>query len=345
MKRKENRAAGRIPLVLLFFATAVFLGSILLVCRALSGLASPAREILIAAVILLSAGAAAATSWFTGKNTAEKPLRLIREATEKISAGDFSVRIPLMHPVHAYTIYDIVIENINTMAAELEKKETLNADFISNLSHELKTPLSVIGSYAVLLRRENLPEEKRNEYLDAILLSVRKLTDFVTGVLRLTRLENAEIPPPDERIDLTEMLENAVLGFETVIEEKNIAITCDLEPVVCVSCPSYLEIIWNNLLSNALKFTPENGSVSVILRGDGEDFVVAVKDTGCGMTPETGSRIFEKFYQGDTSHAQEGNGLGLALVKKIIDIIGGSISVESELGKGSTFTVRIRKNA
>lgn len=345
MKKRKNRRADLLRWFLLFLAVGVFLGAILLICRALEALDSPLRQILSAAVVLLAAGGAATAAYLITKRMSEQPVRQILEATEKLSAGDYSVRIAPAHPKSAYTTLDVIIVNINTMAAELQKKETLNNDFLSNLSHELKTPLAVIRSYAALLLRGDLTEEKRGEYLETLLASTRKLTDLVTNILRLSKLEASETRPQVETVNLTEMLENAVLGFESVIERKNISVECDLEPVVCVSCPSYLEIIWNNLLSNALKFTQENGSVFVTLRADGEDCVVSVRDTGCGMTEETGNRIFEKFYQGDTSHAREGNGLGLALVKKIIDILGGSICVESEPGKGSTFSVRIRRSA
>ena len=133
-----------------------------------------------------------------------------------------------------------------------------------------------------------------------------------------------------------------ILSFENLLEEKNIALECDLDEVEIVSSPTYLEIVWNNLLSNAVKFTPEGGTISVSLKKAGENVVVKVTDTGCGISPEVGARIFDKFYQGDTSHAQEGNGLGLALVKKVIDILGGEITVSSELGKGSTFTIILK---
>ena len=145
-----------------------------------------------------------------------------------------------------------------------------------------------------------------------------------------------------ERINLTEMLSQSVLNYEEIIEKKKLNVDCQLDDVVIYSSPSYLEIVWNNLISNAVKFTEPGGSIGVILKEHIDKVTVSIKDTGCGISKEMGARIFDKFYQGETSHSGEGNGLGLPLVKKVIDIIGGEISVKSELGKGSVFTITLK---
>ena len=163
----------------------------------------------------------------------------------------------------------------------------------------------------------------------------------MTNVLKLNKLENQTLSPAFRRFRLDEMLAEAALAYEDVIERKHIDLICDLEETEIASAPDYLEIVWNNLLSNAVKFTGEGGTISLSLRTEGGKAIVRVADTGCGISAETGKHIFEKFYQGERSHAQEGNGLGLALVKKVIDLIGGEISVESEVGKGSAFTVTL----
>jgi signal transduction histidine kinase len=158
------------------------------------------------------------------------------------------------------------------------------------------------------------------------------------------KLENQQIFPQPQEFDLGEQLCECLLGFEDAWEKKNLEIETDIQDDVRIKSDSeLLSLVWNNLISNAVKFTPEGGTVGVTLKADGKKVFVSVRDTGCGMTAETGKHIFEKFYQGDTSHATQGNGLGLALVKRVVDILGGEIAVQSVYGQGSTFTVSIRR--
>jgi signal transduction histidine kinase len=214
--------------------------------------------------------------------------------------------------------------------------------FITDAGHEIKTPLAVIQNYSSLLNAENLPEHERKEYAVAISAAAIRLNTLITNVLRLSRLENQQIRPKSEQFDLGGQLTECLLGFENIWEEKEIEIEPDIEDdVIITSDRELLSIVWNNLLSNAFKFTEEGGTVSVSLRTEDKNAVVSVKDTGCGMPPETVRHVFDKFYQGDTSHSIQGNGLGLALVKRIVDIVGGEIRVESEPGEGSTFTVKL----
>lgn len=268
----------------------------------------------------------------------DKPVEQILSATERIAAGDFSVRLQQRHGYAEYDEYDCIMENLNLMAEALGKSEMLKTDFISNVSHELKTPLAVIKSYALLLQTEQ-DEGKRREYSDVLRKAASNLSDLVTNILRLSKLENEKIKPQKGYFRLEEVVESAVIGLEDKIEKKKIEVECDLEEVELYSAQVYWEIVLNNLVSNAVKFTDEGGRVAITLKNEGGTVVVKVTDTGCGISPETGKRIFEKFYQGDASHAQEGNGLGLALVKKVVDILGAKITVESALGKGSTFAV------
>ena len=272
----------------------------------------------------------------------DRPVREILEATEKIAAGDFSVRLTAVHTYEKYDDYDLIKENLNVMAAELGKSEILKTDFVSNVSHELKTPLSIIQNYVSLIGKSGLDEETRQKYVKTVLSATKRLSDLVGNILKLNKLEHQELSIETENIRLDEMLAQAILSYEELIEEKELEIVCDFEEVSIVSAPSYLEIVWNNLISNAIKFTNNGGKISVSVKSDGEKSIVKVSDTGCGISPETGAHIFDKFYQGDTSHAQEGNGLGLALVKKVIDVLGGEISVKSQQGKGSTFTIVLK---
>ncbi|MDE5896312.1 MAG: HAMP domain-containing histidine kinase, partial [Clostridia bacterium] len=202
---------------------------------------------------------------------------------------------------------------------------------------------AIIRNYAALLQNSNLGAAEREQYASTLVSASARLTALVTNILKLNKLEHREIQPEAEAetFRLDEQLAQAVLQFEDFIEKKNLQVECELEETSVVSSPSYLEIVWNNLLSNAVKFTEAGGRIAVTLMRAGGKAVVKISDSGCGISQDTGRHIFEKFYQGDTSHAQEGNGLGLALVKKVIDTLGGEISVESELGKGSTFTVAI----
>ncbi|MBQ8322553.1 MAG: HAMP domain-containing histidine kinase [Clostridia bacterium] len=272
----------------------------------------------------------------------DRPVEQILEATEKIAAGDFSVRLRVKHSYTEYDYYDCIMENVNVLAAELGKSEVLKTDFIANVSHELKTPLAVIQNYAAALQSDSLDDETRKKYAQTLLNASRRLTGLVTNILKLNKLENQKIKPEYKSFNLTESLAETVLTFEELIESKSLELDCDLDDVTLYSAPSLLEIVWNNLLSNAIKFTEAGGKIGVSLKKENDKAIVTVSDTGCGISPETGKRIFDKFYQGDTSHASEGNGLGLALVKKVIDILGGEISVTSEKNKGSTFTIQLK---
>ena len=270
-----------------------------------------------------------------------RPAEEILDATDRIADGDFSVRLKTGHAI-GEDDYDEIKENINRMAEELSKNEILKTEFVSNVSHELKTPLAVIQNYAMLLKDPDISAEERERCAQALYSSAQRMGDLVGSILKLSRLENAEIVPEAEDTDLEELLGSAILRYEDIIEEKRLDLKCDIESCTVRTVPSYLEIVCTNLVSNAVKFTPEGGEISVSARKEDGSLLIRVSDTGCGMDAETASRIFDKFYQGDTSHAQAGNGLGLALVKKVVDILGGRIGVKSEPGKGSVFDVTLK---
>lgn len=273
--------------------------------------------------------------------TVDIPVNQILLATDKVMRGDFSVRIPEPKRSSMYG-FNRIIHNFNAMTAELSGTETLRTDFVANVSHELKTPLTVMQNYGTLLQQPDLPEEDRMEYARIITASSRRLAELITNILKLNRLENQQIFPEASEYDLSEQLCQSLLLFEDIWEQKGIEIDVDIPDGIRVkSDPDLWELVWNNLLSNAMKFTPEGGTVSLRLVVEGDVAEITVSDTGCGMTAEQGRHIFEKFYQADTSHAVRGNGLGLALVKRVVDITGSAISVQSTPGKGSTFTVRM----
>lgn len=281
---------------------------------------------------------------FRRNRTVDRPLRHILDTLEQLSKGDFSVRLDSGHGDFSKTGFDAISREINILAEELSGVETLRNDFIASVSHELKTPLAAIQNYAALLRVPGLTEEDREEYTQAILLTTRRLADMVSNILKLNKLENQQIFPEVRTFDLGEQLCACMLEYEPLWEEKGLEVACEIADGVQVRAdPELLRLVWSNLFSNAVKFTPPGGRISLKLTTDGGWTVVSVSDTGCGMSKETGAHIFEKFYQGDTAHAAQGNGLGLALVKRVVDITGGVISVSSTPGKGATFTVRLRK--
>ncbi len=274
--------------------------------------------------------------------TVDNPTRSIKRALHRMMKGDFSARVT----VDKAGRFGEIAKSINLLAEELSSVETLRSDFIANVSHELKTPLSVINNYGIMLSKHGISEEERIEYAKAITESSRRLASLVTNILKLNKLENQQIFPSVSQYDLGEQLCECLLAFEDSWEEKRLKIETDIEEGVTIDSDSeLLSLVWNNLFSNAVKFTDHGGKISLSLKSEGEYAIVSVGDSGCGMTAEVGAHIFEKFYQGDTSHAAQGNGLGLALVKKVVDIMRGEIRVDSVYGEGTTFTVKFRRTA
>jgi signal transduction histidine kinase len=270
-----------------------------------------------------------------------KPTNKIGQAARKVAAGDFTVRISSCRKDGKKDEMELLIDDFNKMVKELSTIEMLKSDFVSNVSHEIKTPLSVIQNYSTVLLNENISEEQRKEYLETILEATRKLSVLITNILRLNKLENQEIIQ-GETYSLDEQLRCCILSLEEKFEEKSIEFDADLEDLIITADENLLEIIWNNLLTNAIKFTEHGGTVMVKLKEKAGNAIVSVSDSGCGMDEETIRHIFDRFYQGDTSHSREGNGLGLSLVKRIVDLIEGNIEVESEAGKGTTFIVTLK---
>ena len=294
-------------------------------------------------VIVISA-VMALGDYLRRKFTVERPVKKITEAANKMVMGDFSVRIKPVSKFASDDSFNEIIECVNRMAEELSGVETLRTDFIANVSHEMKTPLSVMQNYGTLLQAPDLSDEQRLVYAKGITDASRRMADMMTNILKLSRLENQQIFPQAMNFDLGEQLCECLLQYESVWETAEIEIETDIaEDVKVTADAELLSLVWNNLFSNAFKFTESGGTVSVSLRSTEHHAIVKVQDTGCGMTAEVGAHIFEKFYQGDTSHATQGNGLGLALVKRVIDIMQGEISVESAVGVGTTFTVTLRR--
>ena len=284
-------------------------------------------------------------TFFTRKkmrDTYEEPLHRLAEGTRKVAEGDFSVYVPTVHTSSRLDYLDVMILDFNKMVEELGSVETLKTDFVSNVSHEMKTPIAVIKNYAELLQTDRGTEEERREYARNIEEAAARLSTLISNILKLNKLENQSIDPDIEDYDLSGQLEMCILQYEELWDEKELELEVDIAERVNVRADrSLMELVWNNLLSNAVKFTEPGGTVTIRQWTAEGQVEVSVTDTGCGMSQESIRHIFDKFYQGDTSHAREGNGLGLALVKRIIDLMNGEITVVSRPGHGSTFTVRL----
>lgn len=277
------------------------------------------------------------------KITIEKPLRDILAATKQMAKGNFDILLLPDHNADNYNAYDLIKIDLNILAKELSKNEILKNDFISNVSHEIKTPLAIIQNYVKALQQANIDQETYNKYMLTIQNATQKLNNLVTNILKLNKLENQKLSLDYKKFNLSESIINQILQYENLIDDKQIKLECNIdENIFIVSEESYLEIIWNNLISNAIKFTNEKGNIVISLLKKESNIIFQIKDDGCGIDSETGKHIFEKFYQGDTSHTKEGNGLGLALVKKVVDILGGDISIKSEKNKGTEIIVILK---
>lgn len=266
------------------------------------------------------------------------PLLEMNEAAQKMAKGDFSVRVSegnLTDEINA------MAHSINVMAQELAGMETFRTDFISNVSHEFKTPLSAIEGYAMLLQDRALSPDKRQTYIFKILYNTKRLSTLTGNILLLSRLENQEINNSQETFSLDEQLRQTILLFETEWTQKELELDIDLESVDLYGNPALLAHVWQNLIQNAIKFTPAHGSIGIRLTQQEGTVQVVISDSGIGMSQQVLSHIFDRFYQADPAHSTQGNGLGLTLTKRIVLLHNGYIEVKSEEGRGTAFTVTL----
>lgn len=277
-----------------------------------------------------------------------KPLDILMDATDRVATGDFKFRLKVpMKTKHGKKVeksdeFSQMYRDFNRMISELESTEMLKNDFVSNVSHEIKTPVSVINNYATILQSDQISESERKDYAMRISQTAENLSVMVANILQLSKIENQKIKPQPVKYNLSEQLAQCILYFESVWEQKNIELDTDIPDEIAIeSDKNLMTLVWNNLLSNALKFTPENGTVKVAAKAEEGKAIVQVIDSGCGISEKDIKHIFDKFYQAENSHTTKGNGLGLALVKEIIELTGSSVEVESKLGQGSCFTVKI----
>ena len=299
----------------------------------------PLRYFFFIAVISLFLGTI--LSFFFGKFPLQ-PLNNVINAMNRLAAGDFGTRLSGDSPLSSMPFVKEMIDSFNTMASELENTEMLRSDFINNFSHEFKTPITSISGFAKLLRNGDLSEREREEYLEVIEKESIRLSDMATNILNLTKLENQTILTDVKEYNLSEQLRSCVLLLENKWTEKNLEI--DMEPDEYSICANeeQLNQVWVNLLDNAIKFSPEYGTVTIGVDENADSVEVKIMNAGEMIPEEKRDKLFTKFYQADESHTSSGNGIGLPIVKRVVELHGGNVSVESN-PESTCFTVRLPK--
>ena len=279
------------------------------------------------------------SSFFLNRIT--KPYKEITQAIKKIEAGYYQVQIEEIKNLEDDSSINDFIRSFNQMAKKLSETETLSADFISNVSHEFKTPLMTIQGYVSLLNDDTLSSVDRKKYIDIIIDATNKLTNLTSNILKISKIENNKVEINNKEYNLSEQLRETIILLEASWEKKNINFDLTLPECIIVNDEELLEQVWMNIISNAVKFSDVGGTINVYLSFDNDYVTVVVEDHGVGMDENTISHIFDKFYQGDKSHSQEGNGLGMSLVKNILDLCKGDIEIKSSIGNGTTILITI----
>lgn len=271
------------------------------------------------------------------------PIRKMSDATKKVAKGDFNVQIE-NKKIRKDEIGTLT-ENFNMMVRELESNEYLSKEFMSNVSHEFKTPIASIQGFANLLKDKDLSEKDKEEYIDIIIEESGRLANLSNNIQQLSKLENKKGLIQKKKVAIDEQIRKCIIILNNKLEEKNIEIGMDEDKDVFLNVnEDMMHQVWINLINNAIKYTDDNGRIDIIIDEFKDRVVVEVKDTGRGIKEENVDKIFEKFYQEDSSHNSEGNGLGLAIVKKIVELHKGTIEVKSKIGEGSSFIVTIPKD-
>ena len=266
------------------------------------------------------------------------PMMKLGDAMRKVAGGDFTVRLDC-----SSRIRDVreVYGSFNTMVKELGNTETLQTDFVSNVSHEFKTPINAIEGYASLLQDSQLTDEQKNTYIDKIIFNTRRLSDLVGNILLLSKVNNQTISLKASTFRLDEQVRQSILALESKWEKKEIEFDIDLDEIEYTGYENLLSHVWLNLIDNAVKFSPQNGQIRIRLKQLAGSVTFSIWDNGLSIPEADIGRIFNKFYQGDNSHASEGNGLGLALARKIVAAAHGTINVTSSEDAGTEFVVAL----
>lgn len=286
--------------------------------------------------LLISIVLALPIASFVSRRSA-KPIQDMVEATKSISRGDYSVRV---EESGSGDIAEL-LHSFNCMTAELGSTEMMRNDFVNTFSHEFKTPIVSIRGFARRLRRGGLTPQQQNEYLDFIAEESERLSHLASNVLLISRYETQKLVGEQTDYDLDEQIRTCVLRLESQWSPRNLIFELDLPHLVYHNNSEMMEHVWLNLIGNAIKFSHDGGAIFISGKQENTLITVTIRDEGVGIAPEELGHVFDKFYQGDSSHAAAGNGLGLALVHRIVELCGGSITVESRIGKGSTFRLTL----
>ena len=278
-------------------------------------------------------------SYYVGQRIVT-PMVKLSAASKEVAKGNYTVRVCDSSQLEEV---QTTFRHFNAMVGQLNSISTLSNDFVANVSHEFKTPLSTIEGYAMLLQDPSLSEEERRDCIEKILNQTQRLTTLVANILLLSKIESKELADQYTTFRLDEQIRQAVVLAESQWEEKQLVIDAELEEVLIHASEGLLTHVWSNLLENAIKFSPVGGKLELRLFEQKECVVFTLRDWGCGMSEDVQDRIFEKFYQGDPSHKATGNGLGLPMVKRIVDLSQGVIEVESQVEQGSLFRVILPK--
>lgn len=270
-----------------------------------------------------------------------EPIKTLGEAMQKVADGDFSTRVETKST--SAEIQEI-FSGFNIMTKELASTGILQTDFVSNVSHEFKTPINAIEGYITLLQSTDNIDEIENEYIEKILFNTKRLSLLVSNILLLSKIENQSIQTNRVKFRLDEQIRETIVALEQRWTEKNIELSVELEETEYYGSEALTYYIWSNIIGNAVKFSPDCGTVKINLTKEQDNILFTVEDDGPGLSEEAKKHLFDKFYQADSSHKQEGNGLGLALVKRIVTIIGGEVLAENTEDGGCRFTVILNEN-
>lgn len=340
--KSSNKLYNRITILCFFFLLlSLLITTIIFVLILISPLGHYlkggviAHMVITVAIIFLISTLLSTAIFYLLSKRIFSPLTELSEKSMLVAKGDFNVQVNVENVIPEL---QQTLINFNKMVKELDKVETLSNTFINNVSHEFKTPLSTIRSYVNILENSDLSKDERDLYLNKINESIETLSNLISNVLKISKLDNESIKIEKSNYRLDEQIRQCILKFEDQLNKKNINLEIELEDSVINADEEMLNQVWINIISNALKFTPNEGTISISLKQT-EELIITISDSGIGMDEETLKYIFDRFYQGETSHNKDGNGLGLAIAKRIIELHEGTIKASSTLNHGSTFEV------
>lgn len=348
-ERKHRRALTALVSIYIFiimlitiaiaFATVLLLVYFDLVPLSKGGF--PDHKYALIFMMLINLGVGLCVTALSSQITLKYVNRIINQMN-RLASGDFKARLNFGEPLNLHPTIKEVTESFNRMAEELDNTKMLRGDFINNFSHEFKTPIVSIAGFTKLLKRGNLTEEQKGEYLDIIEEESLRLSTMATNVLNVTKIENQTILTDTSTYNLSEQIRSCVLLLENKWVKKNIELNLEFDEHDIHANEELMKQVWINLLDNAIKFSPEYGEVVVKIMEEPDFYKISVANAGIEIPEESRKRIFDKFYQADESHSSEGNGIGLAIVKEVVNLHKGEISVDCKNGI-TTFSVIIPK--